>query len=206
MRSPYRNTLLTDARKAEVGSISIPLLIVTVILGSALFSSVGYALLWKSKVSLQLRIDTCVEKVSMELLQTQTLIDASNERMRLERLAAAAAAIPTGGGSIEAVKPVLFAERIFQESLRYRWKAKQAEWILRRGCDSRGDLFLPLPSLRWWRPPDDGIGPMPLEWEVGAPSELSIRLWNSNRFSRSVISKGGKDGSRSWQARWASFH
>lgn len=164
-------------------------------------------MVWKSKVALQLRLDECVENTSLELEKIQNQIEASNLRMRIERAAAAAAAIPSAGASLESVKPILIAEQALQEILRMKWRTRQLTWIARQGCSGKRDLFLPLPNLKWWRPPDDPVGARPLEWEGEKKSGLEIRLWKSNRFSQSRVGFGGKDGNGNrWQANWTSLY
>jgi hypothetical protein len=180
--------------------VTVPSLLLIVVLAGGMTASLGVALLWRSKVALHLRIDRCVESAATELERIQGAIESSNARMKAERAAAAAAAIPSGGASIEAAKPVLVAEVVLQESLRMKWRTRQATWIVRRGCDGKPDAFLPLPNLSWWRPPDDPIGPMPLEWKGGKSSGLAIRLWRSNRYSSARVAG---DGSTHWKARWA---
>ncbi len=129
--------------------------------------------------------------------------------MQIERAAAAAAAIPSAGASLESVKPILFAEVGIQELLRMKWRARQASWIALAGCDRKGDLFLPLPNLKWWRPPDDPVGALPLAWEGEKKSGLVIRLWKSNRDSAARVKFGNERGGGNenrWHANWTSLY
>lgn len=178
--------------------MTVPFLLLMVILGGAGFSALTYSLLWQAKMILQLRLDRCVEETTSELMRIQNQIERSNDRMRAERIAGIAAAVPTAGSSLKVAKSVLAAEMIIQESLRVKWKIREGSWILRRGCHGKTDLFLPLPRLRWWRPPDDAVGAMPLEWK-GAKEGLAIHLWKENRFSQAEvrIEPHGK-----WDGRW----
>lgn len=202
MRSTYGKTISASTREKERGSITAPFLILAVLLSSAALASLGHSILWKSKVALQLRLDECVEKISLELQKTQNLIESSNQRMRIERAAAIAAAIPSAGASLRAVKPILIIEQVLQEALRMKWRARQATWILRQGCDGKRDLFLPLPNLKWWRPPDDPLGPQALQWKEMKESGLDIRLWRSNRTSQSKVRKN----ENRWEANWTSLY
>lgn len=188
MRGAYRNSIFTENRPTEVGSVAVPLILLSVVLGGAGFSTLAYATLWRSKVGLQLRLDRCVEKVALDLVGIQNAIEASNLRMKVERAAAAAAAAPSLGGSIEAARPVLAAEVAFQESKRIQWLVRQARWIAERGCDRGSDLFFPLPSLKWTRPPEDTLGPRPLDWD-GKNTRIEIRLWRTNRFSQARVAR-----------------
>ncbi len=209
MRYPSRNPVSPSPRYSETGSVSLGLLSVVLVLTGAGISALGYGWIARSKMALQLRLDRCVESRIRSVLRIQNQIEASNRRMTIERGAAVAAAIPTGGASIRAVKIALTAEQIFQETLRAKWRAEQATWILRRGCDGRGDLFFPLPALRWWRPPNDPLGPRPLRWEKlkgsgGANDQLAIRLWKTNRFSQAAFYRTEGPGDGKWEARWIS--
>lgn len=202
MWSAYRKSFSASSREKELGSITAPFLILSVLLSSAAIASIGHAFIWKSKVALQLRLDECVEAASLELERIQNQIESSNLRMRIERAAAIAAAVPSAGASLKAVKPILLAEQTIQEVLRMKWRTRQATWILRQGCDGKKDLFLPLPNLKWWRPPEDPVGTRPLEWEGEKESGLTIRLWKSNRYSTSRTNQNG----RHWQANWTSLY
>ena len=185
MRNPYGNSLSPANRSAETGSIAVPVLLLSIVLGGAAFSALGYSLLWRSKASLQLRLDRCVEKTAAELVSVQNAIEFGNIRMRVERAAAAAAAVPTFGASIDEAQPVLEGEVALQEVQRARWILRQARWIGERGCEGRSDLFLPLPNLKWSRPAMDPLGPQPLAWE--GSEKLTIRLWKMNRFSSARV-------------------
>ncbi len=175
------------------------------ILGGATISSLGYAFLWQSKASLQLRLDRCVESAAAELTSVQNTIEFSNLRLKAERAAAAAAAVPTFGASIVDAQPVFEAEVALQEGERLRWIVRQAKWIAERGCDGRGDLFLPLPNLKWSRSPPDSIGVQPLTWD--GRERLVIRLWKSNRFAQARIDAKGlttRALTDKWKAQWIS--
>jgi hypothetical protein len=197
MRNSRRNSLSAPDRSAEAGSIAVPLLILSVVLGGAAISSLIYAMLWRGKAATQLRLDRCVEDASSELVRVQDLIEATNLRMKAERAAAAAAAIPTYGQSLNAVKPVLLAEAAIEEAARIAWTGRQAEWIARRGCDSRNDLLAPLPNLKWVRPLPDSIGAQPLAWE--GSTRIVIRLWKTNRFSQAQTERS-ENGN--WKSAW----
>lgn len=216
MRIAHGNGLPAEARPTaaggERGSVAVPLLLLSVVLGGAAISSLGYALLWRSKAALQLRLDRCVENAALELVVIQNAIEAGNLRMRAERAAAQAAAVPTFGASIADVQPVLAAEVAAQEFQRARWRIRQAKWILSRGCDGKADAAMPLPNLAWARPVADAIGPRPLEWE-GRNTRIVIRLWKTNRFSQARVARGKETEnenaspslgalSGNWSARW----
>jgi hypothetical protein len=149
----------------------------------------GYALFWRSKAALQLRLDRCVESAALELVAIQNAIEAGNLRMKAERAAAQAAAVPTFGASIADAQPILAAEVAAQEFQRVRWRIRQAKWIFSRGCDGKADAAMPLPNLAWARPLADSVGPRPLEWE-GRNTRVMIRLWKSNRFSQARVARG----------------
>jgi hypothetical protein len=171
-----------------------------VILGGATLSSLGYALLCRSKAALQLRLDRCVESAAAELTSVQNTIEFSNLRLKTERAAAAAASVPTFGASIADAQPFIEAEVALQEGERLRWTVRQTKWITERGCDGRGDLFEPLPNLKWSRPPPDTIGAQPLTWD--GSERLVIRLWRANRFAQARVEAKGRSISDKWKAQW----
>jgi hypothetical protein len=185
--------------------VTLPLLFLSTVLVGAMLACLSVGMLWRAKVKLQLRLDACVEKAALELESIQSAIEAGNTRMRIERAAAVAAAVPTAGASLRAAKVVLTAEMVFQETLRAKWRLRQGKWILQRGCDGKQDAFLPLPSLEWWRPPEDPIGPMALEWKGRKENGLRIRLWNSNRFSSALVATNSAPGAKKWKAKWKNF-
>ncbi len=205
MWNSHRKIISPLTRQEEAGSISAPFLILSLILASSALASLSHSILWKSKVALQLRLDECVESVSLELEKVQNLIEASNLRIKIERAAAISAAVPTAGASLRAAKPVLIAEQLFQETLRMKWRTRQATWILKRGCDSKGDLFLPLPNLEWWRPPEDPVGPQALVWKGEKKIGLKIRLWRSNRGTAAKVANGERNENH-WDANWTNFY
>jgi hypothetical protein len=202
MRTAPRTALFAENRTSEAGSVTFPLLLLVVVLTGAMLACLSIGLLWRRKVKLQLRLDACVEKTALELESIQTQIESANRRMRIERAAALAAAGPTAGASLRAAKVVLTAEMVYQEVLRAKWRARQALWIAQRGCDRKSDAFLPLPSLEWWRPPEDPVGPSALEWQGSKEGGLAIRLWNGNRFSAARVAVGTNTLERKWRARW----
>lgn len=198
MWSSHRNSFSTSSRKTERGSVTVPLLLLMVVLAGAGFSALTYSLLWQAKVSLQLRLDRCVEETAIELAGIQNHLEESNLRMRAERAAAIAAAVPSAGTSLKVGNTILAAEMLLQEGLRAKWKLREGVWILRRGCHGKSDFLLPLPRLRWWRPPDDAVGAMPLQWE-GAKEHLAIRIWKENRFSQAEV---GIEKNGTWNGKW----
>lgn len=215
MRKASRDAFPSVDRSSETGSVGLPLLLLGSILASAAFGALGYATLWRSKANLQLRLDRCVESVARELVSIQNAIEEGNLRIKAERAAAAAAAVPSMGASIEEARPVLEAEVAFQEVQRGRWLVRQAKWIASRGCDGKSDAFWPLPNLRWSRKAADAVGPQPLEWD-GNDARLAIRLWRANRFAQARVARGeekedrDENGRKSefvsglarWRARW----
>ncbi len=203
MRSTHGGPFPTGSWKSERGSITVPLLILSVVLSGAAISTLSYAMIWKSKCALQLRLDRCVEATALHLAEIQNRIEASNRRMRIERTAAAAAAGPSFGASLQAVKVILAAEMTLQEVQRTKWLAHQGAWLAERGCDRRSDRFLPLPPLHWVRPPPDGIGFQPLEWRASRV-KLEIQIWKGNRFSQArVDGRDANSNGKKWQARWS---
>ncbi|MBC7386434.1 MAG: hypothetical protein H7301_09790 [Cryobacterium sp.] len=203
MRNTHRKTFLTLFWKEECGSVTIPFLVLSVILATSAISAIGYAVMWKSKMNLQLRLDSCAERTALELIKLQNLIEAANARMKIERATAAALAVPSGGSSLKVAQATLLAEKMIQDGFRNGWKIREASWILKRGCSGLNDSFLPLPKMKWWRPPDDPIGPLPLEWSGG--KDLTVRIWHSNRAVQVLVNSSRKGLHEKWVGKYVPF-
>jgi hypothetical protein len=184
--------------QSQEGAVSAIALVIITISFLALAGLLNVRIQWRIRVLEQFRLDRCVERKALLLEEIQNRIQNSNLRMFAERAAALAAAIPSAGQSLKAVKPILEAERLWQEIQLASWKIEQTQWILNRGCDRRRDLLLPLPSLKWKRPPPDPLGPSALIWE-GSPNEkLRIQLWKLPNYSGAEVN----EEKHKWQANW----
>src|SRR5690606_25699110 len=100
MRYPNRASLSPASRDAEVGSVTLASLFLTVVLVGAMIACLSIGVLWRAKMNLSLRLDRCVEKTALTLESIQSKIEASNTRMQVTRAAAIAASIPTAGASV----------------------------------------------------------------------------------------------------------
>lgn len=187
--------------KSNRGSISLLSLFIVFIAFISLTALLGLRIQWRVRVREQLRLDRCVEKKAILLSKIQNRIRESNFRMIAERAAALAAALPTGGASLKAVKPILEIERAWQEVQLLNWKIEQAKWITNRGCDRKSDLLFPLPHLKWERLPSDSLGPMHLRWSGPKNEPLKIKLWKHPNFSGAEVHEDQNE----WKANWSTF-
>ena len=183
--------------RSENGAASVLSLVVTAIAFISLAGLMNVRIQWRIRVREQFRLDRCVENKALLLEKIQNRIQTSNLRMFAERAAALAAAIPSAGQSLKAVRPVLEIERVWQEAQIARWRIEQTKWIVKMGCDGKSDHFLPLPPLKWTRPPDDTMGPSALRWSGEKNEKLVIRLWRLPNLSGAEVHEEKK-----WKANW----
>jgi hypothetical protein len=161
---------------------------------------------WRHVTETQLRLDRCVGGVTLELKGALNRIERANGRMRKARLGNTVLSL-LAPPAAEALKTALQVEVVLQEAERIRWMARRALWMAQRGCGDAGKLMLPLPEMDWKRPPDDPLGPMPLQW-VGASRRLQITLFESPRSAAAVVETeplsitGELIGEYSWKASW----
>lgn len=192
------------------GQVWVPLVI---LMGVLICLGLGTLILrvkYRASVQTQRRIDQCVQEKTERLTTLQNRIEKSNQRIQFERYSAMAliAATPVlGPGALEALKVirhVIQAEARFQDALLVRWKWEQAQWIAKRGCDSRDDPspFNLLPSPAWRRDPPDLIGEKAMQWPDPENRSLSIRLTHGPRRSSSEVYS---DDQNKWKARWQPY-
>lgn len=188
----------------ERGILHVPLALLTVVL---LVAGLGiWALLhhWKNLTQTQLRLDRCTGETALELKSKLRKIGKANVRIKAERIAEAVAMVPLPEAA-QAMKLVVIAEMAHQEEMRAEWIAKQAKWLLQKGCGAKGDFTLPLPSLKWEREPADELGPNALDLSE-LPRSFRIEARHSPRASAAEVYRGDKndepDDPTEWKARW----
>ena len=137
--------------RSENGAASVLSLVVTAIAFISLAGLMNVRIQWRIRVREQFRLDRCVENKALLLEKIQNRIQTSNLRMFAERAAALAAAIPSAGQSLKAVRPVLEIERVWQEAQIARWRIEQTKWIVKMGCDGKSER--PHPALRYFTSP-----------------------------------------------------
>lgn len=188
------------------GVLHAPLALLSCIL---ILTSLGlWSLLhhWKGLMEIQLHLDHCTGKTAMDLKNKLEEIQRANEHI-LKLRAAEAAALIAAPETVPALKALVVAEAIRQESLRGLWALKQTEWTLGAGCGERGDFTLPLTSLNWVRSPEDGLGPQAISMSQ-LPQTFLFQALHSSRAAAAEVFTGGHENatfvSQSWHARWVS--
>jgi len=184
------------------GALQVPLALAFVIVVMISFALIALLHAARLRAEQQLRLDHCVGQTATRLAKDLNRIEASNKQIRFLRLSSAA--LPPG--TAEALSAAIVAEAAIQDVIRWRWSTKQGRWLIQRGCDSRGDVSPPLPSMKWFRPPPDSLGPKPLEWAPDRQKDLVIRLSHSPGVSAAEV-KGEKihETHSGWTASWRPF-
>ncbi len=182
--------------KNHQGIMHIPLifgLMVSTITGASLL---GLHIHWRHLVELQLRLDRCVAKTALQMRDLNSAIEAANLRMTALRVSIAATSLaPSARVGLEAA---LRAEAFIQQSRLNRWRAKQAWWALKRGCDGFSDDLTLLPSLPWVTEPPDLLGPRPLHWPETEEHLFIIKLSRASRRSAARVERDLDH----WNAHW----
>jgi hypothetical protein len=186
--------------KSQKGSLQVPLVIGVAIATITALSILGLMRHWRSITELQLRLDECAGRTGIELKSRLESLEKANTRIKAIRAAiAATSALPYGQAAKPPLEAALLVEVSRQEIQLSLWRAKMAAWLLRRGCDARNDLVLPLPALPWLRDPPDEIGPAPLRWTGKAAQTFTVRLGHPPRYSAAEVTKTNEGR---WMAKW----
>ena len=198
------NRISRDKRIQQDGIFHIPLVLFTLILALTGFGLWGSMQGWRNKVGIQLRLNQCVGEAALELRDCLDSIAGNNHRMHVTR-AAIATAILAQPEAVPGLQSLLQVLKASQEVQRYRWRMRQIQWGVRRGCGG-GDLPYPLPGIKVFRPPPDPLGESPLEWDEQKSQSFYLQLIHLPRISTARV-EGGSIGnlleSKKWKASWS---
>ncbi|HLD98802.1 MAG TPA: hypothetical protein VJB59_01000 [Bdellovibrionota bacterium] len=190
-------------RLGERGSLHVPLLIATLLLSTTGFGIWGVMRSWQNIMKLQLRLDRCVGEAALEFRDRLKLIESANTRIKALRIALAAATIkPILKPPLKVALTIEVARQDYQIA---RWKFKQADWLLKRGCGKPGDFARPLPAFQYTRFPPDPIGQQPLSWPGEYPNVFRFQAAHLPRVSAAQVyspQKGGNFNGK-FSAHWA---
>lgn len=203
-RRQARPRIFTDSR----GALSLPLALMLMSTTFAAFGTWGLMHHWNNLTALQLRLDRCVGEAALDLRATLKRIEFENVSLRALRAAQALADIEAPGSLV----PEITALAEAQDAEIFRWKARQAAWMLAHGCDGQPDLPSPLPSMGWDpRLPPDTDGPQALVWS-GSEKRLVFQLNHPPRAAAAVVQARrdqglavvaeGVLGATNWKASW----
>lgn len=156
---------------------------------------------WHDQIRTQRRIDLCVARNSRRLEKTQEEIISANAKIKSLR-AAIATASAIQPEAVPAMRIITQGLAVAQDAKQVQWKIRQGEWLMKRGCDGKMDLPAPLPSLAWWRPPEDVLGVQTLQWQGELPKHFRILLSHSPRYSAAEVYSRGTNSS-DWDRKWA---
>lgn len=173
--------------------LPLALLIVVALLFVAGFFGIYNS--WLKSVDLQYRLDKCVANRSLSLEKHLNRIEKMNKAIFALRAAILASVLLPETTS--ALQSSLRATVLLQDSIIAKWKLESAAWALKRGCDNKNDLPLPLPQMPWIRDPPDLIGFQALYWPADREKSLKIRILHPPRSAAALI-KFDNDWSSQW--------
>ncbi len=147
----------------ERGSLSLAGALLTGTVAVLGFGLVGLIAHWHRLARDQLEIDRCVSTTARELRTWASSAESDDRRMKALRLALAPSTLlPPVRASLQAALQAVY---LHQEYILVRYRATQARWMIRRGCDGKSsDLPVPIRFLPVRRDPPDATGPQALTW------------------------------------------
>lgn len=146
----------------------------------------------------QIHMDRCTGKLSLDLREVVTTVDASNKRMKAYYSALSAAVVLPS--VIEAIRTALNLEHDFQEIIKLKWIEKQESWILGKEneCESiHGAVFVPIPDFPYEEGGQSVFGPLPSHWM--GERYIKIRL-----IDRPLVSVAQIFKQNGWKVAWIS--
>ena len=156
----------------------------------------------RSLTALQLELDRCAARHTLDLRERLEDVGRLNGRIRaLRTTALAATLVPEAKAALTLALDGLAAR---QEFVRAAWLRDQAAWSLGIGC-SRGPLNAsPYPGFPWRRPPPDPLGPRPLEWIGPGSRRFGLILRQAPRAAATEVKGAEGDGPETnrWSVRW----
>ena len=170
--------------------MSVPLLALLTASVLLAFGTWGTLRKWRGAATEQLHLDQRVGHEALILRAAMGRIEAANLRIQIARTALGALMLtgPLASPEVAPLRALIRAEVLHQD-------AERAAWEIRRVTALR--LASVLPEMDWHRPPEDLLGPRPLERD--ADQRLVLRTWDRSRRARGEVFAGRKG---SWHARW----
>jgi hypothetical protein len=192
----------------EKGAMAIPIILAIFAIVGAGFGVWGLLRHWKSLVETQLRLDRCVAEKAVSLKSTLLTLEEENIAIEAARAAVVAGRLsPATAAATQAALALVFEQ---QELTLASWEITRLKWLTQRGCDGKGDIPFPLPSIPMSRLPEDAIGPNVLRWDVSPDSvDLKIYLAHRPRAAAAEVKRANGSsqsflGTEDWQASWSS--
>lgn len=209
--SPHAWPFVSD----EQGFMHVSFAAVLVLCMTSAFFMIGTLVQWRHHVETQLRLDRCVSETAHELRVSLQRTQKLNQIILVTRVSIAAAQAAYQPEIAAPLQVALNLQVAAQEGIQKTWELKCMAWLVKRGCDSKWDLAMPLPSQPWNRAAPDSVGPQALTWEpfgssgdgsgVGSASGiaqgLKIQTSRSPRFSAALVSGDDNEG---WKSKWTS--
>jgi hypothetical protein len=195
-----REEVVLKRLEPEEGQLLLPLILVIAVATVAAAGLWGIMRDWRRQVELQYRLDRCAGKVALDAQANLVEIEKLNLGIHAAR-AGVAANLPFPPADVP-FRNALELLVLRQRWIEARWMARETAWLLRRGCDSRADFVIPLPSFPFSRPPPDPLGSQALVWSGDAEPRFAFHVRHPPRQATAVIEGESNAFSRRWKARW----
>ena len=183
----------------QKGVLQVPMVLA---LGLMIMAAVGFwGILrhWRGLTELQLRLDRCVGGTAIQVRNDLKSLDRTNAAIIVARVGVAATMeFPPADVPFRTALIILV---LAQDKIQFDWTLRNAQWLLRRGCQSLGDIPVPLPAFPFKRAPPDPLGPQALTWEGPADRRLGVQLAHRPRYARAVVQEG--KGSHVISSHWS---
>jgi hypothetical protein len=188
----------------QSGYLLVPLVLALMMTALSGLGVWGLLRHWRFAVETQLRINRCLGEVAREFRDVLHSLESANQRIVALRASIVAASVQPW--LIPSLEAALSLEVAGQDLIQMKWTARSLKWLVIQGCGHRGDVAMPLPQLKYNRPPPDGVGFQPLEWRGKMPDEFALQLQHSPRYAAAVVKEnqnGVVSGKSSWIAVWS---
>jgi hypothetical protein len=174
------------------------MVIVLIVVGTG-FGILWLHLLWINEVKKQHRLDSCVEKITLQVRRGLENLDQANREMRALKVTASASHILA-----PEAKALLLAavhmEYLRQEYYLVQHRLLQAQWMSGLACKGAGDRFWPLSGLQLKRLPSDINGEGLLVSTTQDSQNITIGVLNGKR--RAFAKVKGKFNQSKYESYW----
>ena len=192
--------------RSELGHFALPLGLAIAIFVTSVIALICLNSRWRAQMRTQIRLDQCVARTSFDLRDYLEALDSSNQRIEGLRASLLAARLQP-----ELIPPLSIALRAqvkLQDLQKALWVKQRVTWTVQKGCGSLLDSASPLPTPKFFRPPDDSLGPQTLLWAGSPPRSYWIQVDHYPRHAAAEL-RSLNENPRTigkWKVAWAIPH